>query len=261
MDGNSATNLDELQNLLRSTYMIRRLKEDVLTELPPKIRQVVEISRSGFDKVLKNEEPYMEAVKAYMERMDVIEAKKAVSGITEEEYRREISKMRTGTLGSLGEIAKIRHNTALAKAGKVVDFVKDVLENKKKVVVFAHHRDVIEHIANSFTGESVMLHGGMGTAEKDAAVQAFMNDPKIRVFVISIVAGGVGLTLTSADVAVFAELSWLPSDISQAEDRLHRIGQKSTTFVYHLVVEGSIDAYMAQKCINKQLIVDQCVNG
>lgn len=259
--GDGATNLDELQNLLRSTYMIRRMKEDVLTELPPKIRQVVELSRSGFDKVLKNEAPYIEAVKAYMDRMDAIEAKKAVSGMTEEEYKKEISKMRTGKLGDLGEIARIRHETALAKVGKVVDFVKDILENKQKVVVFAHHRDVIEQIAGAFPGESVMLYGGMSTADKDAAVQEFMKNPKIRVFVISIIAGGVGLTLTSADVAVFAELSWLPSDISQAEDRLHRIGQKATTFIYHLVVEGSIDAYMAQKCVAKQMIVDAAVNG
>ena len=259
--GDGATNLDELQNLLRSTYMIRRMKEDVLTELPPKIRQVVELSRSGFDKVLKNEAPYIEAVKAYMDRMDAIEAKKAVSGMTEEEYKKEISKMRTGKLGDLGEIARIRHETALAKVDKVVDFVKDILENKNKVVVFAHHRDVIEQIAGAFPGESTMLYGGMSTADKDAAVQEFMKNPKIRVFVISIIAGGVGLTLTSADVAVFAEMSWLPSDISQAEDRLHRIGQKATTFIYHLVVEGSIDAYMAQKCVSKQMIVDQCVNG
>lgn len=259
--GDGATNLDELQNLLRSTYMIRRMKEDVLTELPPKIRQVVELSRSGFDKALKNEAPYIEAVKAYMDRMDAIEAKKAISGMTEEEYKKEISKMRTGKLGDLGEIARIRHETALAKVGKVVDFVKDILENKQKVVVFAHHRDVIEQITGAFPGESTMLYGGMATADKDAAIQEFMKNPKIRVFVISIIAGGVGLTLTAADVAVFAEMSWLPSDISQAEDRLHRIGQKATTFIYHLVVEGSIDAYMAQKCVSKQIIVDQCVNG
>jgi SWI/SNF-related matrix-associated actin-dependent regulator 1 of chromatin subfamily A len=100
----------------------------------------------------------------------------------------------------------------------------------------------------------------MSTGEKDAAVQAFLHNPKIKVFVASIVAAGVGLTLTVSDTVVFCEEAWNPSDVSQAEDRAHRIGQENTVFVYHLVVEGSIDAFMMNKIVAKQEIIDASVN-
>ena len=258
--GIGATNLDELQELLRSTYMVRRMKDDVLTELPPKVRQIVEVSRRGFERVLEEESKYLSIVKKYETQMDELEATRRINNMTEEEFKKEAARLRSGKLGDMGEIARIRHQTALAKVPKVVDFVKDVLENRDKVIVFAHHRDVIEQIANEFKGESVVLYGGMSTGEKDASVQAFMKNPKIRVFVASIVAAGVGLTLTASDTVIFAEESWNPSDISQAEDRAHRIGQQNTVFVYHLVVEGSIDSYIMNKIISKQEVIDQSIN-
>ena len=258
--GIGATNLDELQELLRSTYMVRRMKDDVLTELPPKVRQIVEVSRRGFERVLEEESKYLSIVKKYETQMDELEATRRINNMTEEEFKKEAARLRSGKLGDMGEIARIRHQTALAKVPKVVDFVKDVLENRNKVIVFAHHRDVIEQIANEFKGESVVLYGGMSTGEKDASVQAFMKNPKIRVFVASIVAAGVGLTLTASDTVIFAEESWNPSDISQAEDRAHRIGQQNTVFVYHLVVEGSIDSYIMNKIISKQEVIDQSIN-
>lgn len=260
IQGEGATNLEELQALLRSTYMVRRMKDDVLTELPPKIRQVVEISRKGFERVLDDESKYLDTVKRYEAQMSELEATRHMNNISEEEFKREAQKLRTGKLGDMGEIARIRHQTALAKVPKVVDFINDVLESRDKVIVFAHHRDVIEQIAQEFKGAAVVLYGGMSTGEKDAAVQAFMKNPKVRVFVASIVAAGVGLTLTASDTVVFAEEDWTPSNISQAEDRAHRIGQKNTVFIYHLVVEGSIDAFMTQKCVAKQDIIDASIN-
>ena len=258
--GTGATNLDELQELLRSTYMVRRMKADVLAELPPKVRQIVEVSRRGFERVLEEESKYLSIVKKYEAQMDELEATRRINNMTEEEFKKEAARLRSGKLGDMGEIARIRHQTALAKVPKVVDFVKDVLENRDKVIVFAHHRDVIEQIANEFKGESVVLYGGMSTGEKDASVQAFMKNPKIRVFVASIVAAGVGLTLTASDTVIFAEESWNPSDISQAEDRAHRIGQQNTVFVYHLVVEGSIDSYIMNKIISKQDVIEAAIN-
>ena len=258
--GIGATNLDELQELLRSTYMVRRMKADVLAELPPKVRQIVEVSRRGFERVLEEESKYLSIVKKYETQMDELEATRRINNMTEEEFKKEAARLRSGKLGDMGEIARIRHQTALAKVPKVVDFVKDVLENRDKVIVFAHHRDVIEQIANEFKGESVVLYGGMSTGEKDASVQAFMKNPKIRVFVASIVAAGVGLTLTASDTVIFAEESWNPSDISQAEDRAHRIGQQNTVFVYHLVVEGSIDSYIMSKIISKQDVIEAAIN-
>ena len=95
--------------------------------------------------------------------------------------------------------------------------------------------------------------------EPDARRLSFCRAGERAALVID-VAAGVGLTLTASDTVIFAEESWNPSDISQAEDRAHRIGQQNTVFVYHLVVEGSIDSYIMNKIISKQEVIDQSIN-
>ena len=143
----------------------------------------------------------------------------------------------------------------MAKLPYVLDFLNDLLEEEEKVVVFAHHRDVIDAIVKA--GENrVALVGGMTEKQKDAAVQAFQNGPA-RVFVGQIVAAGTGLTLTAARTVLFAELDWVPGNVTQAEDRCHRIGQKDTVRVFHLVAEGSIDARIVRAIVDKQQIIKE----
>lgn len=254
-------NLKELSIRLRSSCMIRRTKNEVLTELPPYVMQVVEIGKKGFESVLANEAPVRasyEAMEDKIEKLEgaIVEAVRQQNKANADEYRAKIAAIRSGKLGQLSEISKIRHQTALAKLPKCLEFITDVLENKDKVVIFAHHRDVVDKIYDMFPGISVKLQGGMTDDEKDNSVQAFINDPKIKIFVLSTLAGGVGLTLTVADTCIFCELDWTPSKNEQAFSRLHRMGQKSVVFVYHLVLEDSIDANIAKKCVDKQKEID-----
>ena len=264
-DVSGAKNLPELQQILRSGYMIRRLKADVLKDLPPKRRQIIELGRSKYEKVLANEQKVRSIYDKAVREAEVIDAKLSEAIRTGDaknvaEYRRRLDGMNKGEIGGFGDVARVRHETALAKVPECCKFIEQILEEKDKVVVFAHHRDVIEAISSHFKHESVILYGGMNTAEKDNAVQKFIHNKKCRVFVISILAGGVGLTLTVADTAVFCELDYSPSNNTQAEDRLHRVGQKSCVFVYHLVVEDSIDAAIARKCVDKQDIIDKALD-
>lgn len=264
-DVSGAKNLPELQQILRSGHMIRRLKADVLKDLPPKRRQIIELGRSKYEKVLANEQKVRSIYDKAVREAEVIDAKLSEAIRTGDaknvaEYRRRLDGMNKDEIGGFGDVARVRHETALAKVPECCKFIEQILEEKDKVVVFAHHRDVIEAISNHFKHESVILYGGMNTAEKDNAVQKFIHNKKCRVFVISILAGGVGLTLTVADTAVFCELDYSPSNNTQAEDRLHRVGQKSCVFVYHLVVEDSIDAAIARKCVDKQDIIDKALD-
>ena len=104
-----------------------------------------------------------------------------------------------------------------------------------------------------FTGEET-------EKEKDDAVRAFQEDSNHRVFIGSIKAAGFGLTLTAADTVVFAELDWVPGSITQAEDRLHRIGQQHPVLVQHIVLNGSIDAALVRTIISKQRVLDMALD-
>ena len=88
----------------------------------------------------------------------------------------------------------------------------------------------------------------------------FQNDPECKVFIGSIQASGVGITLTASSTVVFAELGWTPAEMSQAEDRCHRIGQLDSVLVQHLVIDGSLDARIAQTLVSKQNVLDRALD-
>jgi hypothetical protein len=104
------------------------------------------------------------------------------------------------------------------------------------------------------------VNGDTPFADRQSAVDRFMADPTCRVFIGSIAAAGVGLTLTSASTVVFAELDWVPANVSQAEDRAHRIGQHDAVNVQHLVLDESLDARMAHVIVQKQAIADAALD-
>jgi SNF2 family DNA or RNA helicase len=157
-------------------------------------------------------------------------------------------------------MAKIRHETALAKVGDVIDHIKSSFETADKVIVFAHHRDVIIKLKEAFGDVAVVLMGGMSDEDKNTSVDRFQNDPKVRLFVGSIMAAGVGLTLTKASLVIFAELDWVPANLTQAEDRAHRIGQVDSVLVQHIVIDGSIDCNLAKRVVSKQNLIDRAMN-
>ena len=258
MDG--ASNLDELQNKLRESFMIRRLKKDVLTELPDKLRQIIALPENGLASVIKSENAKIKeweaALEAAQSRLDALDGQEDTP-----EYADAVRALNSAVQAAFAEMSKLRHDTALAKAPYVAEHVKGLLEEVDKIVVMAHHHDVVDILMDALADYNpVRLTGRDSISNKDAAVQAFQNDPKTRVFVGSILAAGVGLTLTAASTVVFAEMDWVPGNMSQAEDRLHRIGQKDSVLVQHVVVDGSLDARMAQILVEKQAVLDAALD-
>lgn len=255
-----ASNLEELQQRLRSTVMVRRQKKDVLTELPPKIRQVVLLEAKG----MEVQRALREEAQAWQRHEDLLTALRVqaelAKAIGDQEYEEAIARLRNAAKVAFEDLSLARHALALAKVPAVVEHVQEVLDAKAKVVVFAWHQDVAEAIARAFAPASVLAHGGLSDQVRQAAVQRFQSDPATRVFVGTIRGAGVGITLTASDHVVFAELWWVPGDISQAEDRCHRIGQVNPVLVQHLVVDGSLDARMAHVIVAKQGVIDRALD-
>lgn len=256
-----ASNLFELQNLLRSTIMIRREKQDVLKELPPKQYQVIEIpADSGVIEKEKARLAQSPGARAILRK----KLRHLCDATTDsEEYRGAVENLAAfdkDQIGGLAELAEIRHETARAKLPDVIAHLKECLQIEEKVICFAYHRDIVEGITAAFKDEAVYLYGGMSVIARDEAVQAFQNDPKVHLFVGSMHAAGEGLTLTASSHVVFAELDWTPGVIDQAADRAHRITQTRSVLIQHLVLEGSLDAYIAAMLVEKQQIIEQALD-
>lgn len=244
-----ATNLPELQEKMRGSFMVRRLKVDVLTELPPKTRQIVAL------------EPDAASKRAAKEEKDAL---KALRKAARASGRSIAAILRDESTPGFEELAAARRDLAVAKAGLVAERVNEMLEETDKIVVFARHKEAVRSIAALLAEAGHVVRTMTGDDDLDkrqAAVDSFQNDPSVRAFVATFGAAGVGHTLTAAGVVVFAELDWTPAVMTQAEDRLHRIGQKNAVLVVHLVVEGSVDSKVAEKLIEKQAVADAALDG
>ncbi|MDZ4224925.1 MAG: DEAD/DEAH box helicase, partial [bacterium] len=187
-DFDGASNLDELQNRLRGTVMVRRLKEDVLTELPAKRRQIILLDASAVAHEIAEEN------KAYEEQVDDLDGEIEVS---------------------FAGMSQFRHQTAVAKIPQVVEHVKDVLDGGTgKLVVFCHHHDVVYGLQGALAEYgTATLTGETSLKDRQEAVDRFQKDPSCRVFIGSITAAGVGISLTAASHVVFGELDFVPGNV------------------------------------------------
>ena len=260
-DVSGASNLGELQEKLRSQIMVRRLKKDVLTDLPAKRRQIIELPVNGAKGIISEEAAAWQARKEIIENLQMsVELAKAGD---KEAYDEAVKKLSEGMLAAFTEMSKIRHETALAKVEYVVEHVAEAVDSSGKVVLFGHHKDVLYSVKKQLEEKEIQcvtLTGDMGQAERQVSVDRFQTDPNVQVFIGTIGAAGVGITLTAASHVVFAELDWVPGNLSQAEDRCHRIGQKGSVLVQHLVLDGSLDATIAKRVVEKQNVIDSALD-
>lgn len=260
VDTSGSSNLDRLQDLLRSTVMIRRLKRDVLKELPAKRRSVIEIPAGSIELagLVKSEREQWEEREARLEELRArVELAKA--GETAEEYADAVADLKKAGEVAFTEMSRIRKETAIAMIPYVIEHARNFVEEGQKIIIFGHHHEVIEQIAGAFGELAVTLYGP--TKDRVYPVDRFQKDPECLVFVGGIIPAGVGITLTAASVVIFAELDWVPGNVTQAEDRAHRIGQKDMVTVQHLVLEGSLGARMAEVIVGKQAIQDAALDN
>ena len=260
MDFSGATNLSELSKRIEP-FMLRRYKIDVLSQLPPKFRSCVCLTGSD---VATLERERLRAIMA----ATPTPADSSFADL--ESFGSEASAL-ISYLGKcadldvddpvnrnklIGSLATIRRETAFAKLDPAVELLHEIIQSRK-VVVFAHHREVILALAERFGEQAVCLMGGMDSETRSTAVRRFQEDNDVRIFIGSIRAAGVGLTLTAASHVIFLEMDWSPSVMTQAEDRCHRVGQLDSVQVQYFVFRDTIDEWVAKSLLYKQFTIDQ----
>lgn len=239
-------NVPQLKALL-AQFMLRRKKEEVMSQLPPITvsHMVVERSDVQLDPYFyENWRPI--GVKAFLAEMENKDKtlKAAISTVRSANHGFKADDV-LGVLESLSNsTATLRRYIGLAKLPRILDIITaELIENPElKLVLFAIHKDVIEsaRVALAKYG-AVTLYGGTPAQTRQKNIDRFMNNPKCRVFIGNIQAAGTGITLTSASEVVFLESSWVPADNAQAMMRCHRIGQKNHVRVRMFSCAGSVD--------------------
>ncbi|KAJ9533400.1 hypothetical protein QJQ45_026449 [Haematococcus lacustris] len=241
-------NTDELNKLITGTFMIRRLKKDVLTQLPPKIRQQVYLRVDDKAAVqLKRQQGQLAEIKELM----------SCGGGMAGSLNALHQEQRQAVMG-------LYHETARLKVPAVQGYIKDLLENDVKMLVFGHHMvllDGVEKAVNDCKTKYIRIDGKTSAKSRDGMRAQFQEDPDTKVAILGIQAAGVGLTLTAASTVLFAELSWVPGEIMQAEDRAHRIGQESSVNIHFLLVSNSIDDIMWDTIQSKLNNVGRVLDG
>jgi SWI/SNF-related matrix-associated actin-dependent regulator of chromatin subfamily A-like protein 1 len=238
---NGASYLDEL-NARIQPYMLRRMKTEVLTELPKKNRTPIPIRIN---------------LKEYNEARDNF-IKWLIANKGAGAARRAIGAERLVRLGELKRLA------AKGKLATVKQWTREFLEDNpdKKLVLFAVHRKVSDELYETFQGTAVRIVGGMSAKAKQAAVDQFQEDPSTRLCVGNIVAMSEGVTLTAAHTVGMVELSGVPSEHEQAEDRVLRIGQTSTHMnAYYFIAMGTVEEDILTGMETKSNIIGQVVDG
>jgi SWI/SNF-related matrix-associated actin-dependent regulator 1 of chromatin subfamily A len=263
IDYRGASHLDELQGRLRASIMVRRMKADVLKELPAKRRAVItlqvqsEHERNAIaeeSRVVRETEARVAAMRAEVERLSVDQAGAA--------YEQAVRNLRQAEAVAFTETSRVRHEVALAKLPRVIEHVRDCLEESEgKIVVMCHHHDVVDGIAAELRDYGVLQADGRDSNERrQAAVDAFQNDSRMRVIVCGMQSMAEGHTLTASSHVVFAELDWVPGKLAQAEDRCHRIGQTDSVLVQHIVLDGSLDGRMAELIVEKMEVISAAID-
>lgn len=246
-----ASHLDELNDRLRGSCMVRRRKEDVLDDLPPVLhnRQIIEVGLTEYRKAEADIVRYVtERAREIAEELGVSPGAAAVR-----------AKMAAESQEHLVRISVLRRLSALAKFDSVVAMVEELRDEGRKVVLAAHHRDVVSGLAERFGG--LRIQGGMSTDEVEAHKSRFQTDPAADVITISMEAAKTGHTLTAAADVVFVELPWTPADVDQTYSRCHRIGQKGTVTAHYLLAADTIDMRIYDLIEQKRDVVDAATDG
>ena len=221
--------------------MIRRLKSEVLKELPPKTRQIIPLDPEGCMDILKAERAsYDQHAEEIEQARSEVEIAKASDN--EGEYKSAVGKLMKANQTAFTEMARVRHETALAKVPQVIEHVMSCLEEEDKLLIFAHHHDVVEAICRGVgKDQCVKLTGEMKIEDRQVSVDRFQNDASVPLFFISLKAGGTGLNLTGADTVIHFDPWWNPAVEEQATSRAHRMGQSRSVQAYKLIAAGTVE--------------------
>ena len=223
-----ASNLDELRERTKN-IVLRRMKTDIL-DLPEKIVTPVFVELTS---------------KMYDEELEEF------TRITNDKKDEETISV------TLNRLMRIRQLIAYEKIPYTCEIIDRCLEQGKKVIVLTNFTMSLDMLHEKYKKNSVTLDGRMNKDKRQDNVDRFQNDDKIKVFIGNIKAAGVGITLTAAEVVIMNDLSFVPADHSQGEDRAYRYGQKNSVLVYYPVFENTVEKIIYNILQKKKNVIDQ----
>lgn len=239
LDYSGAKNLGRLHSRLLRECMVRRKKEDVLKDLPPKRRNLVTLpieGRSQYDLAVKD---FLAWLRANGERTGFdVKSQKIV------------------------QIGAIKRLAARLKMGAALEWVDNFLEEgEDKILLFAVHKPVISELKERYGKGCVVVDGSVTGRDRQRAFDRFQSDPGVRVFVGNIQAAGTGWNATAASDVAFVEMAWTPGEMVQAEDRVHRIGQDRPVTIHYLLAHDTIEEDLCQTLERKARVLSHTLDG
>jgi SWI/SNF-related matrix-associated actin-dependent regulator of chromatin subfamily A-like protein 1 len=230
--GRGESNLKELNYRLTNICFYRREKKDVLKDLPEKMRQVRLCEITNRAEYRKAEDEFVNYLKE-------------VKGCTDLEIAKKLKGQMMVKIGILKNIS------ARGKIESAREYIDEVLEGGQKIVVFIHLKEIAREMKSLYP-TAVSITGDDSMEERNAAIQAFQNNPQTNVIICSIKAAGVGITLTASSEVLFIEFPWTDADCEQCEDRTHRIGQDNNVRAGYLLGQDTIDNYCYNIILKKR---------
>ena len=249
------SNLSELKYLI-TPFILRRLKEEVLSELPEKLEKKYLVEMKGKQKQLYSF--YVKAIKNQLNENKSSEK----SGRDKINLFAYLTKLREICLDP--SIVVPDYKGGSSKLTVVREIVKDASESGKKILLFSQFTSVLQKIEEDFKKEDISylyLDGGTSAKDRVERVKKFNEDSNIKVFLISLKAGGVGLNLTSASVVIHFDPWWNPAVEDQATDRAHRFGQENKVEVIKLVAKDTIEEKIVLMQEDKRELIQSLMDG
>jgi SNF2 family DNA or RNA helicase len=259
-----ADNTLELNKLLRERCYVRRMKLDVLKELPPKQAPVslpVEITtRAEYQKAEADLIKYLQegarTTRQFMASIAHLSDDEKKAAIHQHRWSRAESARRAQHLVRIETLKQI---SARGKLDAAFEWIDNFLESGEKLVVVGTHREITAAIIERYNAPSITGDSTPKSVEDGKA--RFQTDPDTKVIVLQIRAGGVGHTLTAASNVLFLELGWTPGEHMQAEDRLHRIGQEALVTPWYMLGLNTIDIDIAELIEAKRATLTEVLDG
>lgn len=236
-----AANLGELNRILNGRCMIRRLKKDVLPELPDKVRCVVSFR-------LRNYREY------HLAKTDFIKWLKSISLVRAKRAARSQALTKVGYLLRLVARLKLEWTSQW-----IEEFF--VAHPGEKLVAFTMHTFVIDELKRKFGKEALVIDGRVVGRKRVETVRQFQSSRRVSLLLGNWKAAGVGITLHAAHHAAALDLPWTPGDLVQGEDRIHRIGQKEKVTVHYLTALETIEQNQIKILRKKSKILNAVLNG
>lgn len=225
------SNLAELKEKLDG-LVLRRLKKDVLQELPPKIETLIRVELSKEERKKYN--------KFYNDFEAIIDdGNRAVQ---------------------LARLTYLKQFLSAVKLKNAIEIIDNIIESDEKVVLFSQYLDPLHALKKGLGDIAVVFEGKMSEEEKHKAIEQFQNNDKVKVFLGSVMASGLGISLTEAPTAIFLDLPWQPATIAQAMDRIHRIGQNKQVNIYYLVAQNTIENQIYDLISEKVMVINQLID-